>query len=142
MQDLPYDRQLSYLLARAHRQVHGSLQAILKEKGIPVEQWRILQVLSDGRGWSMGDLAQAVLMNHPAATKTIDRMIMRALVHRRHDSEDSRRVLVFISEFGQDLLAACERDIADYQEDLAARLGARKSAQLFKLLDSLIDQGD
>ena len=88
MQDRPYDRQLSYLLARAHRQVHGGLHAILKDKGIPVEQWRILQALSDGRGRAMGELAAAVLMNHPALTKTIDRMIMRALVHRRHDTAD------------------------------------------------------
>ena len=141
MQDRPYDRQLSYLLARAHRQVHGDLQTILKDKGIPVEQWRILQVLSDGRGRAMGELAEAVLMNHPALTKTIDRMIMRALVHRRHDSEDSRRVLVFISEFGQDLVAECDAEVGGYQDDLAARLGPRRSAQLVKLLDSLIAEG-
>ena len=77
-----------------------------------------------------------------SATKTIDRMITRALVHRRHDPEDSRRVLVFISEFGQDLLADCEQDTSGFQDGLASRLGPRRAAQLRRLLDSLIDPSD
>jgi len=138
MTDAPYADQLPYLLAQANRNVYGDLQDILKSKGVPVEQWRILQVLSDGRGRSMGELAKAVLMNHPALTKTIDRMIMRALVHRRHDPEDNRRVLVFISDFGGDLVAQCEDQIAGYEDTLAERLGPRNAAQLRKLLHSLV----
>jgi len=138
MTDEPYADQLPYLLAQANRHVHGDLQTMLKSKEVPVEQWRILQVLSDGRGRSMGDLAKAVLMNHPALTKTIDRMIMRALVHRRHDPDDNRRVLVHISEFGSDLVAQCEKQIASYEDQLAERLGPRNAAQLRRLLHTLV----
>lgn len=138
MQEADYERQLPYLLARANRIVYAQLNAKLKDKGIPVEQWRILTVLSDGNGRAMGDLAEAVLMNHSALTKTIDRMIMRALVHRRHDPDDNRRVLVHISEFGQELLRACDREVGDYQSALAEKLGPRKARQLQSLLDSLV----
>jgi len=138
MTDEPYADQLPYLLAQANRHVHGDLQGLLKAKGIPVEQWRILQVLSDRRGRSMGELAKAVLMNHPALTKTIDRMIMRALVHRRHDPDDNRRVLVHISEFGCELVAQCEKQIASYENELAERLGPRNAAQLRRLLHTLV----
>jgi DNA-binding MarR family transcriptional regulator len=138
MTEEPYADQLPYLLARANRHVHGDLQTMLKSKGVPVEQWRILQVLSDGRGRSMGDLAKAVLMNHPALTKTIDRMIMRALVHRRHDPDDNRRVLVHISDFGADLVAQCEEQIASYEDTLAERLGPRNAKQLRRLLNTLV----
>jgi MarR family transcriptional regulator, organic hydroperoxide resistance regulator len=138
MSDEPYADQLPYLLAQANRNVHGDLQSLLKSKGVPVEQWRVLQVLSDGRGRSMGELAKAVLMNHPALTKTIDRMIMRAFVHRRHDPADNRRVLVFISEFGADLVAQCEGQIATYEDALAARLGPGNAERLRKLLHTLV----
>lgn len=138
MSNETYARKLPYLLAQASRHVHGDLQSILKEKGVPVEQWRILQVLSDGRGRSMGELAKAVLMNHPALTKTIDRMIMRALVHRRHDPADNRRVLVHISEFGADLVAQCEAEVTDYEDTLAERLGPRNAERLRKLLHTLV----
>lgn len=142
MTDEPYADQLPYLLAQANRHVHGDLQSLLKSKDMPVEQWRILRVLSDGRGRSMGELAKAVLMNHPALTKTIDRMIMRALVHRRHDPEDNRRVLVHISEFGAELAAQCEDRIARYEDALAERLGPRNAAQLRKLLHTLVGEAN
>lgn len=142
MTDEPYADQLPYLLAQANRHVYGDLRSLLKSKDMPVEQWRILQVLSDGRGRSMGELAKAVLMNHPALTKTIDRMIMRALVHRRHDPEDNRRVLVHISEFGAELVAQCEDQIARYEDALAERLGSRNAAQLRKLLHTLVAEAN
>lgn len=140
MSDEPYAQQLPYLLAQANRNVYGDLQSMLRSKGVPVEQWRILQVLNDRRGRSMGDLAKAVLMNHSALTKTIDRMIMRALVHRRHDPTDNRRVLVHISEFGADLVAQCEGQIADYEVALAERMGPEKAEQLRSLLHTLVTE--
>jgi len=138
MSDEKYARELPYLLAQANRSVHGDLQGMLKAKGVPVEQWRILHVLSDGRGRSMGELAKAVLMNHPALTKTIDRMITRALVHRRHDPEDNRRVLVHISDFGVDLVAECAGQVAGYEDALVARLGPGNAERLRKLLHTLV----
>ena len=142
MSNEPYADRLPYLLTRANRNVYSDLQSILKSKGVPVEQWRILQVLSDRRGRSMGELAKAVLMNHPALTKTIDRMIMRALVHRRHDPADNRRVLVLISEFGTGLVAECEGQIAKYEASLAERLGQGNAEQLRQLLQALVADPD
>ncbi len=138
MTEIDLERQLHYLLARANRKISRKLNAILKDKGIPVEQWRILQVLSNGDGCSMGELAEAVLMNHPALTKTIDRMIMRAIVHRRHDAVDNRRVLVYISEFGQELFEQCRDEVAGYEDILVDRLGPRRSEQLRRLLNTLV----
>lgn len=140
MQEQSYESRLPYLLARANRHVYGRLHAILKEHGIPVEQWRILSVLGDGEGRSMGDLAQAVLMNPPALTKAIDRMIVRALVYRRHDAIDNRRVLVHISEFGRELVADCHREVESYEQTLTAPLGPRRTEQLRRLLVSLASE--
>jgi MarR family transcriptional regulator, organic hydroperoxide resistance regulator len=137
MQKQSYDSQLPYLLARANRHVYGRLNAILKEHGIPVEQWRILSVLVGGQGLSMGELAHAVLMNPPALTKAIDRMIVRALVYRRHDANDNRRVLVHISDFGRELVADCHSEVERYEQDLTAPLGPRRTEQLRRLLVSL-----
>ena len=71
-----------------------------------MEQWRILKVLSDGDGHSMGELADAVLLNHPTLTKMIDRMVSDALVYRVQDPEDRRKVLMFSSDRGKIL---CKR---------------------------------
>ena len=78
----PITEHLAYLLAQANREINRQLDARFRKEGVPVEQWRILKVLSDGKGHSMGELAEAVLLNHPTLTKMVDRMVSDALVYR------------------------------------------------------------
>ena len=97
----PINEYLSYLLAQAERQLNRQLDQEFRAEGVPVEQWRILKLLAEKNGRSMGDLAEAALLNHPTLTKTIDRMVSAALVYRRADKTDGRRVLIFIAERGR-----------------------------------------
>jgi len=85
---------LAYLLAQANREINRQLEARLRTEGVPVEQWRILKVLSDGNGRSMGELADSALLNHPTLTKTIDRMVADSLVYRISAPADRRKVLI------------------------------------------------
>ena len=51
----------------------------------------------------MGELAEAVLLNHPTLTKMVDRMVSDALVYRVQDADDRRKVLMlFRSRQGAD----------------------------------------
>ena len=99
----PITEHLAYLLAQANREINRQLDARFRKEGVPVEQWRILKVLSDGKGHSMGDLAEAVLLNHPTLTKMVDRMVSDALVYRVQDADDRRKVLMFSSDRGKAL---------------------------------------
>ena len=54
----PITEHLAYLLAQANREINRQLDARFRKEGVPVEQWRILKVLSDGKGHSMGELAE------------------------------------------------------------------------------------
>src|SRR5580704_18292159 len=81
-QNSPITEHLAYLLAQANREINRQLESRLSQEGVPVEQWRILKVLSDGNGHSMGELAEAVLLNHPTLTKMIDRMVSDGLDYR------------------------------------------------------------
>ena len=51
----------------------------------------------------MGELAEAVLLNHPTLTKMVDRMVSDSLVYRVQDAEDRRKVLMFSSDRGKEL---------------------------------------
>ena len=103
-----------------------------------IEHWRILEVLSDEQGRSMGELAELVLMNHPALTKTIDRMVSNGFVHRRADAADSRRVLVYITDHGLELVARLRECVDHHHEAIDAAVGSKKTEQLKKLLGDLI----
>jgi MarR family transcriptional regulator, organic hydroperoxide resistance regulator len=138
MHNPPITEYLAYLLAQADRQVNRQLDARLKASGVPVEQWRILKVLSDKNGSSMGDLADAVLMNHPTLTKIMDRMVSSALVYRRPDAEDGRRVLIYLSDRGRDLVAALDHMAIRHQAEIVRSYGNEEAAQLKHLLEHFI----
>ncbi|WP_202637931.1 MarR family winged helix-turn-helix transcriptional regulator [Bailinhaonella thermotolerans] len=128
---------LAYLLSRAERGVNRGLAAVLAAEGVTVEQWRILQALSDGCGHSMGDLAAAVLMPHPTVTKAVDRLVDAALVYRGHDPADRRRVAAYLSDRGRDLLARLQGGIAEHHRLVAAAYGAEDTERLMRDLDRL-----
>ena len=134
----PITNYLAYLLAQANRQMSAQMERALNEEGVQTEHWRILEVLSDEQGRSMGDLAAAVLMNHPALTKTLDRIVSRGLVHRRADATDSRRVLVYISDRGLELVERLRALVDGHHDAVTAAVGPRKAQQLKKLLGEFI----
>ena len=137
-QDL--SQYLSYLMASASRQMRVGLSQSLLEDDCTEEQWRILHVLSDEQGKTMGDLAERVLMNGPALTKCIDKLVSRGLVQRAADALDSRRVLVFISNRGLKVAHRTGQRVDAHHQSLEEALGPRKTAQLKKLLEAFIDQ--
>jgi DNA-binding MarR family transcriptional regulator len=138
MDQPPITHYLAYLLAQANRQMNAQLSEALGEEGVQIEHWRILEVLSDEQGRSMGELAELVLMNHPALTKTIDRMVSSGLVHRRADTADSRRVLVYATDHGLELVARLRERVDQHHDAVAEAVGSRKTEQLKKLLGDLI----
>jgi DNA-binding MarR family transcriptional regulator len=128
---------LSYLLSDAERQLNRQLAAGLAAEGVSVEQWRILRALSDGHGHSMTDLAEAVLMPHPTLTKAVDRLVDDAVVYRRQDTVDRRRVAVYLSDLGRDLVARLDRRAAEHHADVAAAFGANRTERLMHDLEAL-----
>jgi MarR family transcriptional regulator, organic hydroperoxide resistance regulator len=141
-QDTPLTEHLAYLLAQANREINRQLETRLAKEGVPVEQWRILKVLSAGNGRSMGELAESVLLNHPTLTKIIDRMVSDALVYRVQDPNDRRKVLMFCSDRGK---ALCQRlnSLAMSQEaHIVENYGNKSTNDLKRLLENLIDSAN
>jgi DNA-binding MarR family transcriptional regulator len=129
---------LAYVLAEADRAVNERLGEALEAEGVTVEQWRILRALSDGRGHSMGDLARAALMPHPTLTKAVDRLAERALVYRRQDDDDRRRVAVFLSDRGHDLVGRLDRRATDHHLEMAEAYGTQRTQRLMRELERLV----
>ncbi len=136
----PISQHIAYLLAQANRQVHKRLDDEFRQEGVPVEQWRILKLLAERNGRSMGELTSAALLNHPTLTKMIDRMVSDALVYRRPDPEDGRKVLIFISERGRALNERLNRLASQHQAGIVEGYGDRATETLKRLLEELIQR--
>jgi DNA-binding MarR family transcriptional regulator len=140
MPEQDISQYFAYLLASAYRHMRIELSNSLGEEAFTEEHWRILRVLSDEAGRSMGELAELVLLNGPALTKNVDKLVSRGLVQRAPDNDDSRRVLVFISDLGRDVIVRLNERVDAHQETIEDALGPRSAARLKRLLEKLIKE--
>ena len=138
MPDQDISQYLAYLLASAHRGMRIGLSNSLGDEEFTEEHWRILHVLSDEQGHSMGELAEKVLLNGPALTKNMDKLVSRGVVQRAADDFDNRRVWVFITDLGLAVVARLKDRVDAHHETIEGALGPRKTSQLKKLLETLI----
>lgn len=129
---------LQSLLSEASRRATADLERVLGGEGMPVEYWRVLEVLADESGRSMSALAEAVGMKLPSLSKLIDRMVASALVQRSVDPKDQRRVLVYISDLGLAKVRGLRGPVARHRSTLEAALGTRDGQQLRRLLQAFI----
>jgi DNA-binding MarR family transcriptional regulator len=142
MPDSEISTYLAYLLASANRRMRIGLAQSIASEEVNEEHWRILQVLSDEHGRSMGDLAELVLLNHPALTKNIDKLVSRGLVQRAADAHDNRKVLVYISDLGLETVRRLKKRVDAHHDGIEEALGPRKTSQLKKLLESFIEESE
>lgn len=131
---------LAWLLASAHRQMKLGIAQSIADEDVNEEHWRILQVVSDEQGHSMGELAEKVLLNGPALTKNVDKLVSRGLVQRAQDAQDSRKVLLYISDRGLEMVGRLKRSVDAHHDAIEDALGPRNSKQLKRLLERLIEE--
>ena len=128
---------LFYDLAAAHRKQHARLNEKLKDLGVQVETWRVLETLGSDEGRTMGELAEIVLMNPPTLTKLVDRMVANGLVQRQLAPEDHRRVQLVLTKVGVELIGEVRRHTDAQNEDILERLGEENARIVQEALRAL-----
>ncbi|WP_328744918.1 MarR family transcriptional regulator [Streptomyces sp. NBC_00285] len=134
-------RDLPRLLSSAERLMTRRLSVALDAESCSVEEWRVLAFLADDRGHTMSDVAEYALMPAPSLTKLVDRMVSAALVYRRKDPGDGRRVLVYLSQRGRTRHRAVAALARRAQEQVLAELPeVRELVSGLARLESLLER--
>lgn len=123
---------LSLALRHAEHAVRARIQPHLEAEDLTVEHGRILAVLRVEPGLTMSMIAESAVVPAATLTRLVDRLVESALVLRRVDPADKRRVVVALSSRGAalaDRLAAAERALED---DLRAVLGDERAEALLR----------
>lgn len=127
---------LGRLLGQVERQVSRRLESALAKEGLTVDQWRVLDLVLDGEGHPMSEIAAAIVVPGPTLTKIIDKLVDMALVYRLVDNRDRRRVLAFLSDKGRGLHQRIQPDIALIESQVLEVLG-EDAPQLVTMLERL-----
>lgn len=130
--------QMAYMIASINRQLESELEERLRPGGVPIEQFRILEVLDAKEPCAMGEIASQSLIEPPTLTKIIDKMVADNLVYRAPDPNDRRRVLIMTATAGKALYKRLSGVSSAQEQRLVDLLQSDKAAELKTLLRELI----
>lgn len=133
----PIGNYVSYALAAANRAVNLSLAARLKQHGVQIEAWRIMETLDGDQRLTMGELAEIVLINPPTLSKLVDRMVSDGFVHRHVAQNDHRKVNLLITALGQKRMIQIRQEIQDQDAQIFQQLGKEQAETLIGILRGL-----
>jgi len=132
------DERLAYLIATANRQIESEIEARLRPGGVPIEQFRILEVLNENEPCPMGEIARRSFIDPATLTKIVDRMVRDNLVYRAPDPGDRRRVLVMTAAEGKALFKRLNGVSSAQEQRLEKILPQDKVDELEELLKEII----
>ncbi len=130
--------QLAYLIASVNRQLENELEERLRPGGVPIEQFRILEVLDATEPCAMGEIATQSLIEPPTLTKIIDKMVAEQLVYRAPDPNDRRRVLILTAPAGKALYKRLKGVSTAQEQRIVELLASDKAAALRDILRELM----
>ena len=139
MPDTRLNEHLAYIIALVNKRLEDELEERLRPAGVPIEQLRILELLQNSDGRSIGDLAQRALIEQTTMTKIIDRMVSDGLVYRTPDPNDRRRVQIRLATGGKALFKRLDRITISQQDRLEKRIPPAKMEELRRLLTEIMD---
>jgi homoprotocatechuate degradation regulator HpaR len=132
-------RNLPRLLLQAREAVMLHTRPSLREHGLSDQQWRVLRVLGEHGAVETGRVGREAYIIGPSLTGVLSRMERDGLVRRERDAADQRRTVVEATAKGRKLVDKLSTTIEMHYQWLEQSLGKQKLAQLYSLLDELIE---
>ena len=132
-------RNLPRLLLQAREAVMAHTRPSLREHSLSDQQWRVLRVLGEHGTVETGRVSREAFILGPSLTGVLGRMERDGLIRRERDPADQRRTVVEATARGLKLVERLSRTIETHYEWMEKSLGKRKLAELYELLDEVIE---
>lgn len=130
----PFAKTIGYRLNHTARLQKALSARLLADLGLFPGQEAVLKLLSEEDGRTMGDLASALRVRPPTASKTIARLTTQGLVERRATDGDGRLVRVFLTAAGRERGEAIDSVWETLEGEMVAGLDGKERKRLRKLL--------
>ena len=133
-----FDDFLPYVIARIANKLNLDLMEDLRQLKINIARWRVLAVLSEKDGRSIGEMAEAAMMEQSALSRTIMRMEAEKLLRRKLLKKDNRYVQVYLTPSGRDLFEKLYPIVRQRHSRCVQGMSDQEVNELFRLLEILM----
>lgn len=131
-----FEHSLPMELLKAREAAMSRFRPMLKEHGVTEQQWRVIRALADYEPMDASELAARSFLLAPSLTRILKHLESAGLVRRKTDANDQRRSLLALTAKGRRLFDEVAPDSAELYDDIEAKFGSERLAQLYELLES------
>ena len=128
---------LPYLMTRVTARTNQLWVRQLRDHGLTIGRWQVLNVLSAYDGSRIGTIADLSGGEQAAVSRVIDQMERDDLVKRRPSLNDSRAVEVWITQLGQDTYDELMPEAKAFVKRMVRTLSDTEIEQMTSLLERL-----
>jgi DNA-binding MarR family transcriptional regulator len=128
---------LPYLLARVATRTNQLWVRKLRDHGLTIGRWQVLNVLTTFDGSRIGTIADLSGGEQPAVSRVIDQMERDGLVKRRPSLNDSRAVEVWITALGRTTYDKLMPEAQAFVQRMLRTFSDAESKQMNSLLERL-----
>ena len=128
---------LTLTLLQAREAAMAFFRPALNKHDLTEQQWRIIRILRQQGELESHQLADQACILKPSMTGVLSRLERDGLVRRQKSSQDQRRVLVALTERGQQCFVSMSEGMESNYLKIEEQFGAEKMEQLVALLNDL-----
>ncbi|MCK9916379.1 MarR family winged helix-turn-helix transcriptional regulator [Microbacteriaceae bacterium K1510] len=133
-QALVFEDFLPYVFHRIASLLSARMLERLRRHAVTIPRWRVLLVLTNFDGLSIGELAERTIISQPVLSRVVDQMERDGLVKRRVSRRDTRRIEVYLTAHGRQIYRDVSPAAALHAEQIVMSLSKTEQKQLRALL--------
>lgn len=130
------------LIRKLRLSITRSIDAEMARHGLTDAQWGPLFLIAAGRGRTAAALAQELLVNAGAMTRTLNRLEKKGLLLRRRSEEDRRLVMLELTIEGEQAAARIPAVLASVYNAHLAGFSEEEFAALQSMLARMVANGE
>jgi DNA-binding MarR family transcriptional regulator len=127
-------QSLGLLIAAARRSIKQAATERLRRHRLSSPQFWLLVAIHEQPGPSLRELAARRLMDSPTASRVVDRLVRRGLVHIESDTSDRRRRSILLTARGAALARELHPLALQIREAIQSGFSAAEAAALRGML--------
>jgi len=129
-------------LRRVIRATDLHSKSLAKKTGLTAPQVMILKTVTEKPGSTVGLIAMDVSLSQATVTTIVDRLEKRGLVSRQRSNEDRRKVMVHLTELGQESLKAAPTPLQEHFVDQFSALKGWEQSMIIASLQRVAEMMD
>jgi MarR family transcriptional regulator, organic hydroperoxide resistance regulator len=130
---------LPALLARASEVISEEFYQRLNSRKISTRRWRLLAMLWENDGHTIGNLSKGMLVSQPSTTRIVEKAAKEGLVEKTASPVDRRQVIVRLTDLGSEYIQDLVTEALRVDGELTRKIEPAEILALRKTLLKLIE---